>query len=369
MKSTPPPVATPPDLEHPEPKSRWKNRLLASAAVLAILTIGGKLGYDWYLFGRFIEKTDDAYVGGNITVVAPKISSFIEEVVVEDNQRVQAGDLLIRLDDRDFQAALAKAEAGIGEQQAALEGVAASRKLQDALVAQEEAAISAADAEIELTKNQEGRTRKLLEDAAESRHNFEKAEAGYKSAAAEGLKARASLEAARRQLDVLDSRTTQIQASLQKAIAERDLARLDLSHTELRAPVDGIVGNRSAQVGAFAPAGSQLISLVPARGLWIDANFKENQIARMKAGMPVEIEADSHSGRVFRGHVASLAPATGARFSVLPPENATGNFTRIVQRVPVRVALDEGGSDFGDLRPGLSVIARVNVHESSPGKP
>jgi membrane fusion protein (multidrug efflux system) len=355
--------------EVPKAKSRWKKRLLASVALLAIVTIGGKLGHDWYLFGRYIEKTDDAYVGGNITVVAPKVSSFIEEVAVEDNQAVHAGDLLIRLDDRDFQAALAKTEAGIGEQQAGLEGLIASRKLQEALVAQEEAAIAAADAEIDLTRNQEGRTRKLLEGAAESRQNFEKAEAGYKSATAEGLKARASLEAARRQLDVLDSRSVQLKASLQKAVAERDLARLDLSHTELRAPVDGIVGNRSAQVGAFAPAGSQLISLVPAQGLWIDANFKENQIAKMKAGMPVEIEADSHSGRVFQGHVASLAPATGARFSVLPPENATGNFTRIVQRVPVRIALDEGGSDFGDLRPGLSVIARVNVRESSPAKP
>jgi membrane fusion protein (multidrug efflux system) len=344
------------------PQKNHRKRILTALLALAATAGATKLGYDWYTVGRFIEKTDDAYVGGNITVIAPKVSSFIEEVAVEDNQRVHAGDLLLRLDDRDFRAALAKADAGIAEQQAALIELAASRKLQEAVVAQEQAAISVTDADIDLTKNQEERSRKLLESSAASRHDFEKADADYKSATAEGIKAHATLEAAKLQLGVLDSKEAQIKASLQKATADRDMAQLNLSYTELRAPVDGVVGNRSAQNGAFAPAGTQLISLVPTTGLWIDANFKESQIAQMRPGMAVEIEADSHSGKVFHGHVESLSPATGARFSVLPPENATGNFTKIVQRVPVRVALDEAGSSFGDLRPGLSVTARINVH-------
>ena len=150
-------------------------------------------------------------------------------------------------------------------------------------------------------------------------------------------------------------------AALEQAMAERDLARLNVGYTELRAPIDGIVGNRSAQVGAYATTGSQLISLVPARGLWIDANFKESQLARIRPGSPATVKVDSIRGRVFRGRVLSVAPATGAQFSVLPPENATGNFTKIVQRVAVRIGLDDEGETFGQLRPGLSVIAKVNT--------
>jgi membrane fusion protein (multidrug efflux system) len=308
-----------------------------------------------------VEKTDDAYVGGNITVIAPRIPSFIQEVAVEDNQFVRAGDLLLRLDGRDYRAALDKAEAGVAGQEASLGELAASRKLQESVIAQAEAAVSSADAALTQTTSQRERSRKLKESSAESVGNFEKADADFRIAQAETVRTQAAVDAAKRQLDLLDAREALIQASLRQARAERDLARLNLSYTELRAPVDGVVGNRSAQTGAFAPAGAQLLSLVPARGLWIDANFKESQIAEMRAGMPVEIEADSHSGRVFHGHIASLAPATGARFSILPPENATGNFTKIVQRVPVRIALDARGAAFGDLRPGLSVTARVNL--------
>ena len=143
-------------------------------------------------------------------------------------------------------------------------------------------------------------------------------------------------------------------------MAERDLARLNLSYTELRAPMDGVVGNRSAQIGGYAVTGSQLISLVPSRGLWIDANFKENQLQRIRPGSPVRVAVDQLSGRALRAHVASLAPATGSQFSILPPENATGNFTKIVQRVAVRILLDDEAAVFGQLRPGLSVTAEVD---------
>lgn len=342
----------------------------AKRLVLAVVFLGALAGAvelvrDWWTVGRFVEKTDDAYVGGNITVIAPRIPSFIQEVAVEDNQLVHAGDLLLRLDDRDYRAALDKAEAGVAGQEASLSELAASRKLQESMIAQAEAAVTSADAALTQTTSQRERSRKLRESSAESVGNFEKADADFLIARAETVRTRAAVDAAKRQLELLDAREALIQASLRQARAERDLARLNLSYTELRAPVDGVVGNRSAQTGAFAPAGAQLLSLVPARGLWIDANFKESQIAEMRVGMPVEIEADSHSGRVFHGHIASLAPATGARFSILPPENATGNFTKIVQRIPVRIALDGEGAAFGDLRPGLSVTARVNLRAAS----
>ena len=159
---------------------------------------------------------------------------------------------------------------------------------------------------------------------------------------------------------MIDTEKRQTEAALAGAVADRETAQLNLGYTELRAPIDGTVGNRSAHAGAFATIGAQLLSLVPARGLWVDANFKENQLARMRPGEPVAIAADVLPGDVFHGHVASLAPATGAQFSVLPAENATGNFTKIVQRVPVRILLDGSASELGRLRPGLSVTAAVD---------
>ena len=162
---------------------------------------------------------------------------------------------------------------------------------------------------------------------------------------------------------MIATRRQQAQAALAQATAERDIARLNLGYTELRAPIDGTVGNRNARNGAFAAAGAHMMSIVPARGLWIDANFKESQLARFRPGMPAIVEADAVPGRRFHGHVASLSPATGAQFSVLPPENATGNFTKIVQRVPVRIVLDDADGVLGLLRPGLSVTAEVDARD------
>jgi membrane fusion protein, multidrug efflux system len=193
----------------------------------------------------------------------------------------------------------------------------------------------------------------------------QKADADYKDSIASGTKAHAVLAATQRQLDVIDSQTQQGQAALAQAIADRDVAELNLSYTELRAPIDGTVGNRSARPGSYATVGAQLMSLVPSHGLWVDANFKESQLAQMSAGQSVSVEADVLPGRVFHGRVASLAPATGAVFSVLPAENATGNFTKIVQRVPVRILLEGDASALGQLRPGLSVVANVDMRISN----
>jgi membrane fusion protein, multidrug efflux system len=174
-------------------------------------------------------------------------------------------------------------------------------------------------------------------------------------------RASAVVQGAQRQLDVIDTQKHQVEAALSQAHAEADIARLNLSYTELRAPVDGVIGNRRARVGTYAAAGSQMLVVVPAHGLWVDANFKEDQLARMSVGQVVDVRADVLPGKTFKGHVTSLAPATGAQFSVLPPENATGNFTKIVQRVPVRVTLDGNDGDLGTLRPGLSVTATIDT--------
>jgi len=341
-----------------------RKALIISGAALIAAAALATFGHHWWTVGRFMESTDDAYIGGDITVIAPKVSGFIARVAVADNQTVHAGDVLVKLDDRDYVAARARAIAAVAAQQAALANLTATRHLQEAIIAQAQAVISSADAEIERTREDQVRYRHLQQLSAVSLQESQKADADYKDAIASGVKARAALAASQRQLDVIDSQTQQAQAALAQANADRDVAELNLSYTELRAPMDGTVGNRSARPGSYATIGAQLMSLVPARGLWVDANFKESQLARMQAGQPVFVEADVLPGQVFHGRVASLAPATGAVFSVLPAENATGNFTKIVQRVPVRILLDGDASALGRLRPGLSVVAKVDMRAS-----
>ena len=340
-------------------------RRFAIYGVALLIGVGAAwYGQQWWTVGRFIESTDDAYVGGEVTVIAPKVAGFITEVAVTDNQAVRAGDLLLKLDDRDYRAVLAKATAGVAAQQATLANLDATRALQQSMIAQAEAEVMAADAEVARSQFDVARYLHLVSDQYAPVQRFQQADADSKKAVAAAAKARAALAAAQRKLDVIDTQKQQTQAALAEAVAERDLAQLNLGYTELRAPMDGVIGNRSARAGAYAIVGAQLISLVPAHGLWVDANFKESQLAHIRPGLPASIEADVLPGRVFRGHVASLAPATGAQFSVLPPENATGNFTKIVQRVPVRILLDDGASTLGTLRPGLSVTATVDQRSS-----
>lgn len=332
--------------------------------VLAVLGLGAAIvgvryARQWWTIGRFTEKTDDAYVGGEVTVIAPKVAGFITEVRVRDNQRVRAGELLVKLDDREYRAALARSQATVAGQEARLANLDATRRLQFALIAQARPAVAAAGAEIVRTHDDQVRYRQLRASEAISLQDLQRAEADYTKGLASGESARATLLSAQRQLEVIDTQKRQAEAALAAAIAERQTAELNLGYTELRAPVDGTVGNRSARLGSFAVVGAQLISLVPDQGLWVDANFKESQLANIRPGDPAVVQADVAPERVFRGHVASLAPATGAQFSVLPPENATGNFTKIVQRVPVRIELEAEGSALGTLRPGLSVTASV----------
>ncbi len=343
-----------------------RRHLLAAGAALLIAAGAAWYGHHWVTVGRFIESTDDAYVGGDITVLAPKVSGFIATVAVTDNQLVHAGDLLVRLDDRDYRAALAKAEAGVAAQQAKLASNLANRKLQVAMINQAQAGLGATAAQTAVTRFDADRYRSLARDQFGSVQRSQQADADWKKATAGDVQAHAALDAAQRQMDVIDAARVETEAALAAAMADRDTARLNLSYTELRAPVDGAIGNRSAQVGAYVTPGAQLLSVVPAQGLWVDANFKESQLAHFKPGMPVSVIADVLPGEVFHGHVASLAPATGAVFSVLPAENATGNFTKIVQRVPVRVLLDGEASRLGNLRPGLSVTASVDERAVVP---
>jgi membrane fusion protein, multidrug efflux system len=341
------------------------------AAGLALLIAAGAAGYGryWWTTGRFIESTDDAYVGGNVTALAPHVPGFVAQIPVADNQYVKAGDLLVTLDDRDYRAQLAHAEAVVQRQQATLANLRAQRDWQQSMISQAEAGSTAAKAAATFAGEEAVRYRTLAATTYGSQQNEQRAGAADRQAQANVAAAEASLAAARQKLAVLDTQSAETQADLAQAEADLKTARLNLGYTEIRAPIDGYAAARGAQIGAYVTTGTNLLSIVPAHGLWVDANFKEDQLARMRAGQPVTIVADVLPGRSFHGRVASLAPATGAVFAVIPPENATGNFTKIVQRVPVRIAVAEGDGTLGVLRPGLSVTASVDIRDAGAAEP
>jgi membrane fusion protein (multidrug efflux system) len=341
---------------------RLTRRQLALALLATLLTLAAAAyGWHWWTIGRFIEATDDAYVGGNVTPISPHVPGFVARILVSDNQPVKAGEILIELDDRDYTAKLAHAEAVVGRQKASLANLHAQSALQQSTILQAAANLAAAKAAAEFAREDATRYHHLALTSVGSVQNDQKAFAADQQAAAAREAAQAGYAAARQKLAVLDTQTAEEEASLAQAEADLKSARLDLGYTQIRSPIDGYVGARGAQIGAYVTAGTNLLSIVPADGLWVDANFKEDQLAQMVPGQPATIVADVLPGRTFRGHVVSLAPATGAVFAVIPPENATGNFTKIVQRVPVRVAIADGDGTLGLLRPGLSVTATIDT--------
>jgi membrane fusion protein, multidrug efflux system len=349
------------------PKIHLNHRLrrLALAAALLLSAIGaGSYAREWWTVGRFIERTDDAYIGGNVTPLAPHIDAFIEKILVADNGRVHVGDVLIQLDQRDYQTALDHAAAALRARLAAAQSLRAQYALQQSTIRQQEADLGAKKAQATFAAKDAVRYRVLAQTSYGSRQNEERTSAAEQEAQSAVAAVQAGLEAARQQLKVLEAQTSEADAAVAQAQSDLKTAQLNLGYSEIRSPIDGYVGNRAAQVGAYATKGTYLISVTPADGLWIDANFKEDQLARMTPGQSATVTADVLPGHVFQARVVSLAPGTGAVFSVIPPENATGNFTKIVQRVPVRVVLDAGDSKLAMLRPGLSTLVRVDTREA-----
>jgi membrane fusion protein (multidrug efflux system) len=338
-------------------------QLALATGLIAAVVGGGWYGQYWWTTGRFIQSTDDAYVGGNITPLAPHVDGFIERVLVTDNQHVRAGQVLIELDQRDYQTALENAQAVLKARAAAADSLRAQYTLQQSTIRQQEADIIAKKAQATFASQEATRAHVLAQQSFGSRQTEDRNVALDQEAQAAVTVAQAALEAANQQLKVLDAQIAQADAAVAQAKADLHTAELNLSYTEVKSPIDGYVGNRAGQVGAYVTHGTYLISVTPADGLWVDANFKEDQLAHMAEGQSVSLSADALPGHVFHGHVASLQPGTGAVFSVIPAENATGNFTKIVQRVPVRVVLDNGDPALVQLRPGLSTIVNVDTRE------
>jgi membrane fusion protein, multidrug efflux system len=345
-----------------------KQTIVSIAAVIVTVAAFG-YGYYWWTIGSYFQGTDDAYVGGDVTPISPHVAGFIAQIAVADNQRVKAGQLLVRLVDRDMRAAVAHAEAVLGQRQAMLASLRAQYVLQQSTIEQSGADVDAKSAQAGFAKLDAERYRMLARTNDAPQQQAERTASADQAARAAVTAAQAALAAAKQQQSVLGAQIEQASAAVAQAKADLDTAQLNLGYTEIRSPIDGYIGNRAAQVGAYVTQGMYLLSVAPAHGLWVDANFKEDQLARMRPGQPATIVADVLPGKVFHGHVVSLAPATGAVFSVIPPENATGNFTKIVQRVPVRIGLDDGDSRLGGIRPGLSTYATVDTRSNAKAEP
>jgi membrane fusion protein, multidrug efflux system len=338
-------------LRHPLP---WS----LAAILLAGLAWYGKY---WWEDRRWIESTDDAYVGGNTTALSSQVSGYIADMLVQDNQRVIADQLLIRVDDRLYRAALQRAEANVRHQEATLQNLHARQQLQLLTIQQAEADLAAKTAAATFAGQEMRRYQTLATSSSGSEQNAQKATAGDQQARAAVDGSHAALAAARQQIEVLKTDIGQAEASLASAEADRQTARLNVVYTEIRSPIEGFVGNRMARVGSYVSQNTYLLTIVPAHELWIDANYKEDQLGHMTVGQPASVVADVYPSKILHGRIISLAPATGAVFSVIPPENATGNFTKIVQRVPVRVLLDDESEGAAILRPGLSTTVSVDT--------
>ncbi|MGR8941894.1 MAG: HlyD family secretion protein [Gammaproteobacteria bacterium] len=337
--------------------SFYKSRLFV--ITLFLIAAAGGLVY-WLKAVRPFESTDNAYLKSHMSLISPKESGYVKDVLFEDNQKVMPGDLLVVIDDHDFQARVAQAEAQVMLEMASAQTLETDKRAQGAMIRQEQANIAASEAGVEKSVRDLKRFSNLAADGAVSAQTRDTAESAYKQAKAEHAKYVSTKQEAESRLSSLDARIEEAKARLKAAQAALELAKIDLANTHITAPFEGIIGNRSVQLGQLVQPGTALAYLIPSNGLFVEANFKETQIAEMKAGQAVEIRVDAIPGRVFEGIVDSFAPASGAEFSLLPPENATGNFTKIVRRVPVKIKF-RPGADLAGLRPGLSTTVKVSV--------
>lgn len=342
---------------------RALRRLLRLLLVLVVILGAATTGTWWFTEGRYIQSTDNAYVQGDIAVLGPRIEGNVAAIPVTDNQFVRQGDPLIVLDDRDWQARLAEARAAAAEAAAAVETAERQVAQQRAMIEAATATIAQAQAEQTRSSADAARSTALVVNGWASRQANDLAVADARKADAVLSATSAQRSAAQQTLAVNQAQVAQARARQQNAEAALQLAQNNMGYTVIRAPFDGFVGNRAAQIGAHVEPGAQLIAIAPPPArLYVVANFKETQLARMRPGMKVVLTPDIDAGAVISGRVDSLAPATGALFSLLPPENATGNFTKVVQRVPVKIVLDDvAAAHAGWLRAGLSVTAEVDT--------
>ncbi|SEI99327.1 Multidrug resistance efflux pump [Pseudomonas sp. NFR16] len=336
---------------------------VALAGVLVVL-------YAWQLppFSSPIESTENAMVRGQTTLIGPQLSGYVYEVPVQDFQWVKEGDLLVRIDDRIYQQHLDQGLAQLGIQKAALDNNLQQRRSAEATIVQRQAAVANALAQSEKAAADLRRSSALVTDGSVSKSELDVTRAADAQARAALAEARASLEISRQDLQTVIVNRGSLEASVKNAEAAIELARIDLSNTRITAPRDGQLGQIGVRLGAYVNSGAQLMALVP-RPRWIIANMKETQMANVRLGQPVSFTVDALENRKMRGRVQRISPAAGSEFSLLPADNATGNFVKIAQRIPVRITIDNDQEDVDRLRPGMSVVVSIDTSQDGPVPP
>jgi membrane fusion protein (multidrug efflux system) len=371
-----PPAATPPPPVSPAPAASpgssdvsgsWGRLVIPLLAVLAAIgfIVLATLRWDGWVGSAAIQTTNDAYVKADLTQLSSRVAGEVLTVAVNDFQRVKAGDLLVQIDPADYEAQVAQAEASVIGAQAALDNLANQIELQYATIAQAEAQQASAVAQDVEARQEQERQQTLTQTQAGTRQKLEQATASYASAEANVRASRALIAAQRHQLEVLSGTKQQRAADLQGAKAMLTAARLKLSYTKITAPFDGVVGQRQVQPNDYVNIGSNLIAVVPLPAVYVIANYKETQLTHVRPGQPVDVRVDTFSTERLRGRVARIAPASGSQFALLPPDNATGNFTKVVQRVPVRIEFEKDQPLLDRLLPGMSVVTRIHTTEAA----
>jgi len=346
---------------------RLRRRVGGVPVTVAILLLAGVVvalfitRWDTWVGASVRQTTDDAYLRSDITPLSAKIEGYIRRVPVNDFQQVKEGDLLIEIEDDDYRARLEQAEAELTGADAAIENLKSRKALQHSQIAEAQDAISATQADVDRTHKEAVRQQTLLATTFGTPQRVEQAVAEEKRFAANLARNEAALAAAQRQMAVLDTEEHQLRAAAKAKQAEFDLAKIELGYTRIAAPIDGMVSERGVRAGQYVRDGTQVISVVPIRNVWVVANYKETQLTNVKVGQRAEITIDTFPGVVVTGLVDSISPASGSQFTLLPPDNATGNFTKVVQRIPVKITLDQGHPLEGQLRPGMSVIATIRT--------
>ena len=367
----------------PAKVKRSPRRFILPIVAIAAAAYGAHWGYYYFTEGRFLVSTDDAYVGANSVIVAPKIAGYVEAVNVRNNQEVREGEVLARIDPGDYRLALDAAKAKVATQDATIARIGRQIEAQAAMISQAAAQVAAAQASAESAAADEqraalefDRAEKLAQTNFGSQQRLEQATADKKRTAAAVTGAKASLQSAEAQVayakanaDVLETQKSEAAHTRAELANAVERAARDLSFTEIKAPFDGVIGNKAVEVGQYVQPGTRLLAVVPLDKVYVDANFKETQLADITPGQKVDIDVDAFDGKTLDGVVRSIAPASGAQFSLLPPDNATGNFTKIVQRVTVRIGVDAEAVKSHKLRPGLSVVATIHTRDEALPKP
>ena len=307
------------------------------------------------------QSTDDAYLQADLTPIAAKVAGYVRTLPVQDFERVHAGDLLAQIVDDDYRATVAQLEAGVASAAAQIQALKAQRELQDANVQAARATIDATIANVEQNTRDVARQQRLLKTGSSSTEAEEKLQTLRAQLAAQLAQNRAQATAAARQLAVLTAQQAQAEASMVAQTASLEIARINLGYTRILAPQDGVIGQRQIKPGQYVGVGGQITTLTPLPHVWVIANYKETQLTHMAVGEQAEISVDTFPGHRLRGHVLAFAPGAGSQFALLPPDNATGNFTKVVQRIAVKIAIDDADGLLDRLRPGMSVIARVDT--------